>query len=613
MTSEHSPSSTDRFLNQALQCYEKGNLDKAAELVNQILQQEPSRTAAWRLAALIAAGQGDINKALQNIDQALSLDQNDPILHFDQGLILKQSGDLDRAMASYRQAVTLQPAFPEAQFNLGNLYKEQNRLDEAIACYRLSIESRPGYSRALFNLADCLQQRGDRKQAVSLYQQLLALNPDQPNVYHNLGSIAQAGGDIHGAIRHYLKALELDPNKPPTLAILADLYEKQHRLEEARQYAQRALELDPAYPTANRVIATVLRCDGQADKAYEQLSPVNIPDNQPLVAQDLHFELGKICDRTGRYEEAFAHFSAGKRALAQAQHASTADKDSFYAMVSQLKDCFTRDRVSQWQTLPANQDAEPVFLIGFPRSGTTLLDQILDSHPAIEVIEERPVLSKLRDRIEGLPGGYPAALANLDNDAVTQLSILYYSELARYVDPEQEGRLYIDKLPLNILHVGLCSRVFPAARYILALRHPCDACLSCFMQPFTHNRAMASFYTIEDSVTMYRETMSLWLQYRDILDLDVHTVRYEDVVADFSGEARKILEFLQLPWDDRIHDYNKHARSRGQIRTPSYNQVRQDIYTSSLQRWKHYRSYLQPHLDSLEPFITAFGYQEAAD
>ena len=579
MTSDNS--SRDQMLSQAQACYDNGDFDTAAGHISRILQQDPSSASTWRLAAHIAAARDLPGDALQNINEALSRDPDNALLYYDRGLIYKQLGDTDKAEASYRRALKLQPAFPEALLNLGNLYRGLKRPDDAIACYRQAMTAPPGYRRARQHLAQ---------------------------LYHELGAIAQAGNDMRTSTQYYQQALELDPDKVATLASLADVHEKLQRLQEAEHYVQRALSLDPAYPLANRVMATLLRCQDRTDKAYELLSPISIPDNQPLLAQDIHFELGKICDRSGRYAEAFDHFSAGKRYLALAQHASMADKDHFLSMITSLKNCFTHDWVKQWQPIAAENNIGPVFLIGFPRSGTTLLDQILDSHPAIHVVEEKPILSRVREQIEQLGDGYPVAMADLDERTANDLRTLYYSELSHYAGKSNPTGLTIDKLPLNILHVGLCARLFPSARYILALRHPCDATLSCFMQPFTHNPAMASFYTIDDSITMYAETMSLWLQYRELFDLSVHEVRYEDIVADFSGQTRRILEFLGLPWDERVKDYHRHAGTREQIMTPSYNQVRQQIYSTSLQRWKNYLPFMPSCLDRLRHYIEAFGY-----
>ncbi len=250
---------------------------------------------------------------------------------------------------------------------------------------------------------------------------------------------------------------------------------------------------------------------------------------------------------------------------------------------------------------------EPIFLIGFPRSGTTLLDQILDSHPALQVIEEQALIENIYRNLAQTAAGYPAALATLDTDQIRKLRQQYFDHAARYLEAGA-GTHFIDKLPLNTADIGLIARLFPEARIILALRHPCDVCLSCFMQAFAPNDAMANFYTIEDTARLYAEVMGLWQHYESLLPLNYHRVKYEDIVADFAGETRRLLNFLGLDWDARVLEYNRHARARKHINTPSYNQVTEEIYTRARYRWQRYDEQLRPVMPMLAPFIDYFGY-----
>jgi len=247
-----------------------------------------------------------------------------------------------------------------------------------------------------------------------------------------------------------------------------------------------------------------------------------------------------------------------------------------------------------------------VFLVGFPRSGTTLLDQFLDAHGDIQVIEELPVLLPLRNEVQA-DGGYPEGLADLSVEKINELRALYLSQLEEAgFDPQ--ATTVINKLPLNLIHVGLLARIFPEARLILALRHPVDAVLSCFMQDFQLNASMAYFLTLKDSAALYEAVMSLWGQYRDMLSLNVAEVRYEDLIADPKAALADTLSLLELSWEEGQGDHVAHAHARGSIRTPSYGQVTQPLYDRAADRWRRYETHLEGVLPRLVPFVRDFGY-----
>ncbi|HSO42372.1 MAG TPA: sulfotransferase [Rhodospirillales bacterium] len=207
-----------------------------------------------------------------------------------------------------------------------------------------------------------------------------------------------------------------------------------------------------------------------------------------------------------------------------------------------------------------------------------------------------------------MPGGYPEALATLDAFDIEQLRRLYFHESARYVNPPAGVRL-VDKMPLNTIDAGLIARLFPRAKLLLALRHPCDVVLSGFMQAFRPNPAMVQFETLETSAAFYAQVMDLWRQYERVLPLAVHRIRYEDLIADFEGETRRMLAFLGLPWDEAVLAYAERAKTKA-IATPSYHQVVQPIYARSVGRWRNYRAAFTDVLPILGPSLAAFGYED---
>lgn len=269
--------------------------------------------------------------------------------------------------------------------------------------------------------------------------------------------------------------------------------------------------------------------------------------------------------------------------------------------------CLTPEWVASWESpAPVSGDA-PVFLVGFPRSGTTLLDQILDSHPGIQVAEEKPMMEQLKRAVADRTGSYPDGLAQLSGEDIAALQSLYWSHAAEFVTRDPDA-VFVDKLPLNIEKTVLIHRVFPNAKFILMLRHPADCVFSCFMQSFRPNIAMNNFHTVEGAARIYDMVFGLWQKANEHLDLDVHTLRYEDLVSDLESTVAQLLTFLGLPWDEGVLDYAENARRRGRINTPSYNQVTEPIHTRARGRWVRYQDLIAGPLETLRPWIRAYGY-----
>lgn len=224
-------------------------------------------------------------------------------------------------------------------------------------------------------------------------------------------------------------------------------------------------------------------------------------------------------------------------------------------------------------------------------------------------MEERPASARLEQAFLELTGGLPQMPRTLDEERLAALRRIYRDEAARHVSPCKGGRI-VDKLPLNTVRVPLLWRVFPDAKFILAIRHPCDVALSCLMQSFGPNDAMAGFTSLENIAEIYARVMRVWEGFADRLPLQWQAIRYEVLIADVEGETRRLLEFLGVPWDDAVLQYTHHARQRVAIRTPSYHQVTQPIYQHASFRWKRYEDAFRPILPMLQPFIDRFGYQE---
>lgn len=334
--------------------------------------------------------------------------------------------------------------------------------------------------------------------------------------------------------------------------------------------------------------------------------------------------LGKVLDRGGEYDDAFEAFTQGNR-MADRLAGLSFGNNPLRIRAGAFRRLVSRDWVTSWSGDPGAPDRarSPVFLVGFPRSGTTLMEQVLDAHPGIVALEEKPLVESVWDRVgrhlkrpDPLPDDpverQAAALSGMAGWVPSSLSALrqtYMQMLQQYL-PWPDGRVLVDKLPLNLVSLPLIVRLFPQARFIVALRHPCDCILSNYMQDFSMNPGMQFMVEIERAAGLYRDLMELLQQCRQAMDLDqrLHFIRYEDLVSNFETETRKLLAFLDLEWDPSVARYHEHARERGTLGTPSYEGVTRELYSGAVNRWHHYAERMAPALPMLRGAADRWGY-----
>ena len=319
--------------------------------------------------------------------------------------------------------------------------------------------------------------------------------------------------------------------------------------------------------------------------------------------------LAKCYDRTEDNDKAFNYFTKANNLFPQIRKVKYFDKNRYLEEIKIRRKFFKKSTIEKWPTLKlSSKEPSPIFLIGFPRSGTTFLDTILRSHPLIEVIEEKFMVKKLIDSLSQLPNGGLQGLKEIENDQLKKIRKTYFESLESQIQNKNNTKLYIDKLPLNIIHVGEIVRIFPNAKFIVSLRHPCDCVLSCFMQDFELNDAMANFLNLDDAAHLYDAVMNLWTQYTSIFSINYHEVKYENLIENFEPTVRSILNFLELSWDDSVLNYLITAKKRDRIATPSYSQVTKPIYSYAIGRWQRYKKQTSNIYPILEGWIKKFNY-----
>jgi len=615
------PDPVATILQDGMRHHGRGDLAAAEVAYRKVLKRHPRHPVALQLLGVAAQQRGNTPRAIDLIRKALQVAPNFAEAHFNLGNVYKAADRLEEAAAAFEKAAALKPGYADAFGNLGATLQLLGRNEAALECCRKVVELEPENPVALNNLGAALHRLGQGDQAVPFYRRAIALAPTYAEAHCNMGAALVQFDRLAEGRAAFEKAIEIKPDYVQAHANLAELFEKANDAEALRGAVDAAKRHCPPDLRIALREAWLLRREKKQAEARALLEDERPQtgagrqafDNRYVTAR-AHL-LGDICDRLNDPAAAFAYFEEGNRLNRASRYAQKFDASGPKREVDQLLRHVTADWVQGWRPLAPNDDgrADPVFLVGFPRSGTTLLDSILRSHPGIAVVEEQPTVLRLQNALIRSGRRHPEdgtgnGLAELTADEVQQLRDVYFGELARHLEPGDDRPVVVDKLPLNSLNAGLIHRILPKARFIFAKRHPCDCVLSCFMREFELNDYMAVFLDFEEGARFYDKTMTLWHRFWDLLSLQVQAVAYEDVVNAFEETLKPLIAFLDLPWDPALHDYAETARQRKRIHTPSYFQVTQPLYREARYRWERYRDQMAPVLPLLAPWVERLGY-----
>ena len=493
----------------------------------------------------------------------------------------------------------------------------EGKFEEAAQLLRRARKLAPKDAHVVNSLGVCLKVLGRTDESLKAYESAIRIDASLAAAHFNRGALLEELSDIKGARSAYARAAELDRNYVEPLASLAWLDAQAGDTETARARGRQALALAPANVLARMALASADLQQGDVAAAAERLSalggdPALTPVNRSIV-------LGLIADlrdAEGRPAEAFAAYqtsNAGLKAL-NATFFEAPGKETALEQVRRLTKWFEAADPEPWRQAPPARPraADPkvhVFLVGFPRSGTTLLENVLAAHPEVVSLEEKDCLASAEAAYLSSAEGLERLSRIGPGEAMRERDA--YWAMVRGFGIEPRGRVFIDKMPLSSRLLPLVAKLFPNARVLFALRDPRDVVLSCFRRRFGMNPSMYQLLTLEGAAAYYDAVMRLSELYRDLLPLPQHLVRYESLVEDFEGTARAACDFLGLEWDAGMADFAAKARTRG-ISTPSAAQVARGLNREGKGAWRRYGEQMAPVLPLLEPWVRRFGYQTTA-
>jgi len=487
--------------------------------------------------------------------------------------------------------------------------------DHAAASARLDAARRegPGDPEPSTIFGEVLFGVGRSAEALTVFDQALALDPDYVHALHGRGHARQTTGDLEGARSDFERAVEQAPDHVGALSQLASLAARAGDAARARDFARRALAVDANEPVSNlaQISADLVDADFAAAEARAR-GLLAAGALSPLNAAIALSQLADALDGQGRYAEAFEAYARANEGL-RTTYAPQFARPEEHSPLGHA-----RRLAAYFESTPAEQWGEPVagvpgparthvFLVGFPRSGTTLLEQVLASHPDVTTLEEKTCLEDAV-RAYFIDDAGLERLKAASADELEPLRQAYWKRVEGYgVNPD--GRVFIDKMPLNTVLLPLIVRLFPDARMLFAVRDPRDVVLSCFRRRFGMNPAMYQLLTLAGAAEYYDAVMRLAALYHERLPLDMHEVAYERLIADFEGEAKAAAAFIGVDWVEAMADFAATAKARA-INTPSAQQVARGLYQEGAGQWRNYARQIQPVLPFLDPWIERLGYPD---
>lgn len=490
----------------------------------------------------------------------------------------------------------------------------EGRYDDAIELFKDAIGREPDNVRTYVLLARAYAERCDFARMELIHERLIQRAPRHPGVHHYIGETFGLLKLPGRAIAAYQKSAHLPGGGPPTWMELASLYERAHRLEEAEELIERTVRSGYSVPLVSLVRGRIQRrkkCFDEAESSY--LAAIRqAREGSDWVAQGWS-EIALMRDSRGDFDGAMEAMERCKHVLKQRELPHLKASESVHAQIRLMVADISRDHFRRWRDqLHQLEPRRNALLTGFPRSGTTLLEQMLDAHPDLISSEERDIVGRdLYHKVVHRRGS-ASLLEVIDQLPVDEIDAgrrRYFTGMEYLLGAPVGSRMHLDKNPSYNPTIPLMLRVLPETRMIVALRDPRDVVLSCYLRYLPLNNVSVRFLDIERTAERYALDMSAWLKFRELIEVPWCEVRYEDIVADAAGQARRALATLGLSWDDQVLAYRERLTAAKQVTSPSYEAVAQPIYTRAIGRWKNYERLLAPALKTLEPFVREFGYE----
>ena len=538
-----------------------------------------------------------LEPAIARYSEVLEQDSDNYEARLMRGTLFGKIGQIEKAVTDIETAIRLDDTDATAFITLAALYEKKNMGDRALALYKSAI-SLKNHDDTINQFVRLSVKLGNEKLAMSFFDEAegyytaaLRYQEDNTALLYRIVLTLRSSGKIEASMRLAEKIIEIEPGHIRAQAHIASSYEMIGDINKGRQLIEELLSAYPDHPMVAMVYAQFSIRSNEPEKGISALDQVL--SNQDVQEEDVigaHMLLGKLYDSSEQYEPAFSHY---KRANEISEYSNRYDPASYTNYISSLIDYFSDEKYASIAE-SKNQSDELIFIVGMPRSGTSLVEQIISSHSAVFGAGELPYVNNAVNAMqadETFQNSYPHCMDEISKVFLDQLA----SKLVAEIRGNNTNSIkIIDKLPHNFHHIGLIHKLFPKAKIINCVRDARDTCISCYFQFFGGYHLYAN--NLRSLGVHYLEYERLMEHWMDVLNIPVHTITYENIVYDTRGEIERALEFLRLPWEDNCMEFYKQKRV---VATASYDQVNKKIYTKSLERWKNYEKNIFELLDVL--------------
>ena len=583
---QHAPTATQNppqeLIHRLLGHYQNGRFGDAEKLAVFMTQEFPKHQFAWKVLGALFGATGRKYEAVDANQTAVALSPQDAQAHYNLAKTLQELGRFDDAVASYKRAIALKPDYAEAHYNLGVMLQELGRSDESEESYKQAIALKPDFAEAHNNLGITLKELGRLDEAETSYKQAIAFRPNIPQIHNNLGSALKKLGRFDEAKASYTQAIALKPDFAMAYNNMGNALVEVGRLDEAEASYNQAIALKPDDAGAHRMLASIKKFDTQ-DEQYSLMRQLYLDEN---ISDDqrchINFGLAKACEDLGNYEQAYAHYGEGnalrKKLL---KYDINVDVDLFKKIKSSypkiVQNSVTPER------LPNN--LMPIFIVGMPRSGTTLVEQIISSHSQVTGAGELSFVAQLGASIA-------TGVIEANHESLLDFRHKYLNKLKNV----SGGNLIVtDKMPQNFRYIGLLAAAFPETKIIHVKRNPAAVCWANYKQYFASN-GLGYCYAIDDVINyhaLYENLMDFWT---NTLSDRIYQLNYEQLTVNQESETRQLIDYLGLDWDEKCLSPQNNTRG---VATASNVQVRKQVYKGSSEQWKKYQPFLNGAFDCL--------------
>jgi len=578
-----------------------------------ILAQNENHCDALHYLGVALHQNGESDLAMDYLTRSIELKPDDAMFRNNLGMVLEESGEVIESEKHFKMALQINPENIEARFNLARVLVTKEKSDIAIKELNRLVTDQPDDFDIKQLLATAYRDNNQEQSAISIYEAILEKTPADTMTRQQLAETHAAMGQYQLADEMYEKLCQDEPENNAYLFQRVCLAEERNALDAAQQFIQillgREQELD--YKTKHSVFRLKAMLCRRSKKFNEALDWLRLADDE----KNLYFaERSAVEDKLGLFEQAFCSYTKANEARIRFK-AVEHSHEEILALHGRLRQVFKKENLQHWkQCLPVNDNKlqkQPLFILGFPRSGTTLTEQIVGAHTGICFGGELPFMSQVEAKAASFlksNESFPACLMSLslasNKNVLTELQQLYLEKVDQLEFIDHKAHWFTDKSPFNSERLAMISLMFPKSPIIHVIRHPLDACLSAYFTSFQHRHWYS--LNLEDTAMYFKEIIGLVEHYKtQIAGLKYLSVKYEDLVEDLEPQVRRMLEFIGEPYDESCLDFHKSKRV---ARTASYAQVNQKLYKSSMYRYKNYRKQVESIIPILMPVIESLGY-----